>query len=130
MKNDGMKPEEKNHEDHIEEEKNLFSQQMGERIRIRRKEKGMSQADLADAVELSEVAISNIENGYSNTASYNLHLIANVLEMPVTSLMYGDMEYQDEQIHELLTETQKLKPNLKKLILSMLKTMIQESKKL
>lgn len=63
---------------------------MGERIKQRRLELGISQDELARRSGISRVQISNLERGESKNAhGYTLMALASVLETTVDWLFYG-----------------------------------------
>jgi len=48
---------------------NTFNQQLGQRIRARRRAASLSQESLGGALDVSQATISNAENGKSDTES-------------------------------------------------------------
>ncbi len=75
---------------------------LGIRIKRRREELKMSQAELASRAELSTQHISNVENARSKIGLDKLVTISNVLECSVDELLCGSMRtggrpvYNDE----------------------------------
>lgn len=75
---------------------------LGIRIKRRREELRMSQAELASRAELSTQHISNVENARSKIGLDKLVTISNVLECSVDELLCGSMRtggrsvYNDE----------------------------------
>ena len=65
---------------------------MGERIAKLRKEKGMSQEKLAEALGLSRQAVAKWETGQSFPSSGNLFKLAEVLGTDVDALLKGELE--------------------------------------
>ncbi len=63
---------------------------MGIRIRDVRRERGMTQDQLAGAVGVSRSAVAQWETGRAGQVTTNLTKIASVLEVGVEFLMYGD----------------------------------------
>jgi len=63
---------------------------MGIRIRDVRRERGMTQDQLASAVGVSRSAVAQWETGRAGQVTGNLTRIASVLEVGVEFLMYGD----------------------------------------
>lgn len=63
---------------------------MGLRIRDARRERGMTQDQLASAVGVSRSAVAQWETGRAGQVTTNLTRIAGVLEVGVEHLMYGD----------------------------------------
>jgi len=62
---------------------------IGARIRLYRRGKQLSQQQLADKLELSNAALSKIENGITDLTINRLHQIAEALEMPAVELFDG-----------------------------------------
>ena len=104
-------------------EKELFYQKLGEQVFRYRKAVPMSQAELSDTIGVSKATISGIENGQP-TETYNTHLLAKALGKPISSLMYGELEFQQDYIYELLQEIFQLPLEHQKVIFSMLENMI------
>jgi hypothetical protein len=65
-------------------------QAIGTRIRALRREKGITQDELADSVGVSRSAVAQWETGRAGQITGNLSRIADVLEINVEYLMYGD----------------------------------------
>ena len=63
---------------------------MGVRIRDVRRERGWTQDQLASAVGVSRSAVAQWETGRAGQVTTNLTRIAEVLEVGVEYLMYGD----------------------------------------
>jgi transcriptional regulator with XRE-family HTH domain len=64
--------------------------EMGVRIRDVRRERGWTQDQLANAVGVSRSAVAQWETGRAGQVTTNLTRIAEVLEVGVEYLMYGD----------------------------------------
>ncbi len=60
---------------------------IGERIRARRKEMGLSLRDLAKMTNLSPTFINNLERGIVNPTHASIRRIANALKLPIYQLM-------------------------------------------
>ncbi len=65
-------------------------QDIGTRIRAVRRERGLTQDELADKVGVSRSAVAQWETGRTGQVTGNLSRIAGVLEVNVEYLMYGD----------------------------------------
>lgn len=63
-----------------------LKQQFGKRLKALRSQKGMTQEQLADAVDLTVESISNIERGIHAPKFDNLEKIAQILNVQVVSL--------------------------------------------
>ena len=66
------------------------SQAIGERIRLARQERGLTQEQLAEAVGVTRSAVAQWETGRAGQVTGNLSRIAGVLEVGVEHLMFGD----------------------------------------
>lgn len=64
---------------------------LGSRIKKKRENLGMSQAELADLTELSTQHISNVENARSKIGLDKLVTVANVLNSSIDELLCGSM---------------------------------------
>ncbi|MBQ8562594.1 MAG: helix-turn-helix transcriptional regulator [Firmicutes bacterium] len=109
-------------------EKEQFYKRLGDRIFHYRKPV-MNQAELSEVTGLSKATISSIENG-SPTEAYNIHLLAQALNKPTSSLMYGELEFQHDYVYGIYKQIQNLPPEYQKIIFSMLENMIRELEKL
>ncbi|HEY4041584.1 MAG TPA: helix-turn-helix transcriptional regulator [Rhodopila sp.] len=65
-------------------------QDIGTRIRAVRRERGLTQDDLADEVGVSRSAVAQWETGRTGQVTGNLSRIANALGVNVEYLMIGD----------------------------------------
>lgn len=81
---------------------------MGIRIRKKREESGLSQAELAERAQLSTQHISNVENARSKIGLEKLVTIANVLDSSVDELVCGSIKrgrtVYNSEIAELLED--------------------------
>lgn len=66
-----------------------FYRQVGERIRAKRRERGLSQEGLAIAVGLKRPSMSNIEKGRQNILLHTFHEIAECLNVQAADLLPG-----------------------------------------
>ncbi len=66
---------------------NSFYRQVGERIRAKRRERGLSQEGLAAAVGLKRPSMSNIEKGRQNILLHTFHDIADCLDVQAEALL-------------------------------------------
>lgn len=64
--------------------------QIGERIRLVRRERGLTQDELATAIGVSRSAVAQWETGRAGQITGNLTRIASVLQVGVEYLMYGE----------------------------------------
>jgi transcriptional regulator with XRE-family HTH domain len=66
--------------------------QIGKRVRTFRKGKDWTQANLAEATELSDTYVSLIENGRKGVSLVSLVKIAHALETTIDPLMLGNLQ--------------------------------------
>jgi transcriptional regulator with XRE-family HTH domain len=64
-----------------------FLQQLGQRIRAVREDKGLTQLQLAERSGLHRTFIGAVERGERNVSLLNLRLIAKALRLPVGDLV-------------------------------------------
>jgi transcriptional regulator with XRE-family HTH domain len=64
-----------------------FYRKVGERIRAKRQERGLSQESLAIAVGLKRPSLSNIEKGRQNLLLHTIHDIAETLNTSIGELL-------------------------------------------
>jgi len=65
----------------------LFYQKVGERIRVKRKERGLSQEGLAKAIGLKRPSMSNIEKGRQNILLHTFCDIVETLDTKASDLL-------------------------------------------
>lgn len=74
----------------------------GERIKAARKRAGMTQQDLADRLKISYVGVSQWESGRRNPKKGTLERIAEILNVPLSSLT-GTHIMTDDEIFDFIT---------------------------
>lgn len=67
----------------------IMERALGEKIATLRRQRQMSQANLANAAYLGEATISRIESGKTSPKLYNLHGIAQALNISLSELFSG-----------------------------------------
>ena len=67
--------------------------QLGERVRFFRKRRGLSQMDLAEAIDCATAFISYIENGHKHMSLNTFVSIANTLRVSADELLIDSLEY-------------------------------------
>lgn len=77
---------------------------IGEKIRATRKEKGMTQKQLADICKMADSAIRKYESGQVKPKTEMIKRIASALDVPATHLMDRGLqtEMEAEGIHQML----------------------------
>ena len=82
---------------------------IGNRIRKAREKKGLTQMKLAEFVDLSTIAIFNIESGKSSPNLKNIIQIARVLEVSIDALVADKSEGSSKAyIHEINLKLNKM----------------------
>ena len=74
--------------------------QVGKQIQHYRKEKNLSQDDLAEIIFVSRQSISNWERGATYPDIQNLLLLSKVFEVSLDKLVKGDLETMKQIIHD------------------------------
>lgn len=82
---------------------------VGEKIREARTEKGLTQAEMAKALDFSSASISNIELGTQSVQLIDLYKIAQLLEKDVTFFL-PSMNIFKSLAPSIENETEKLSP--------------------
>ena len=83
-------------------------EKIGKRIADLRKEKGFSQVQMAEKLNIAQVNYSKIETGKTNLISEKLPRIANILEVDLINLLYPDFN-KARYFQELKDENSRLK---------------------
>ncbi|HDK7180792.1 TPA: helix-turn-helix transcriptional regulator [Clostridium botulinum] len=78
--------------------RNEYKKQLGERIKKRRKELGMTLEEVAREANYSKSFLCDVENGRSAMSTANLSLTAQVLKVPMEYLLYEDDIKNNEDI--------------------------------
>ena len=72
---------------------------IGSRIRVMRRDRGITQDELADQVGVSRSAVAQWETGRAGQVTGNLSRIANILGVSVEYLLYGDDKRAPMEAH-------------------------------
>lgn len=68
----------------------------GEKLSFLRKQRGMTQMELAEELDISRQAVSRWEQGVSEPSTENLLRIGRLLGVPVDALVNGDAQFPPE----------------------------------
>lgn len=85
----------------------------GERIKKLRKEKGMTQKELAKKLGISASQIGNYENGYRNPKLSTVRKIAEALEVPVSKIT--GMIPEEDEAEKILSNILAIQKELEKI---------------
>ena len=91
-------------------------QLMGERIKNKRNEKGISQEKLAETMDVSVAYLSRVERGTAQITLKRLAQISNILQVPIEEFITGVTKvediYLDKEFKELFSKCSKDKQKL------------------
>ena len=73
---------------------------IGSRIRVMRRDRGITQDEFADQVGVSRSAVAQWETGRAGQVTGNLSRIANILGVSVEYLLYGDDKRAPMEAHQ------------------------------
>ena len=97
---------------------------VGQRIRQIRMEKGMSQTDLALAMDTTKNVISKWELGYRVIRLDSLYKLSDILEVPLSS-MIQNMELHKKETTNLCDEIDCLPVEQKQFVLFTIRTLLK-----
>lgn len=95
---------------------------IGKFIQEKRKEKNLTQSELAEKLNISDRAISKWENGVCMPDVGNMPELCNILSISINDLISGekvDMKNNEKKLEENLLEMTKLKEEKDKLLLNL-----------
>lgn len=93
---------------------------LGKKIKQLRKEKNLTQEELAELIEIETPSMSNIERGKFAPSVETLQKLSNVLNVGIWEFYYFDNLSNEEMIARINSKM-KSKPDLVKLIFNFLK---------
>ena len=96
---------------------------MGMRIRARRKALGLSQENVADALNIKAAAVSQYESDKNDIVASRLSELAKVLETSADYLLTGKEMGLDSDEMELIALFRELKGNTKEIALKQIKVL-------
>ena len=104
---------------------NFDYKSLGSNIKKRRKEKKLTQAELAEVVDVSDSHIGRIENGRSKPSVETLAAIANALATGIDNLAYGSLHNKaDYIVASWIEKVNQMAPNDKTLAIDLYKSML------
>lgn len=87
--------------------------QFGDKLKELRERKGMSQKELADRLKLRQGTISHYEQGKTEPDFERLGIIANIFDIDVTELIFGDTTKIRKEAEEFLGQQEEIRIELK-----------------
>lgn len=100
---------------------------IGQRLQIVRKSRGMTQAALAQAADLSVKYVSNIECGNKTPTLETFITIANILQIDANTLLTDVLDVSAaEESNDVSAKLAELTPSAQRKFLRVLDTMIDE----
>ena len=101
---------------------------IGERIRNFRKEKGLSQEELADIANLHATYIGQLERGEKNATLESIEKVANALEISLEDLfrsIHPNPDYQTYTLTQIISRLQTRNIEDLKMILKLLDLLLE-----
>lgn len=94
----------------LSREGDAFHRAFGDAVRLARDRKGMTQEDLAKAVDLTRTSITNIEAGRQRPLLYQAYALAQALSVPLDTIMAQCTEAaRKDEIAQLTARLNELK---------------------
>lgn len=87
----------------------VFYKEVGENIRAKRKERGLSQEGLARAIGLKRPSMSNIEKGRQNLLLHTFCDIADTLDSTADALLPGRKRPEPSQMPDLTSYSKEIR---------------------
>lgn len=92
--------------------------EIGRRVRMVREERNMTQKKLAEKVIVSSSSITRLESGQTMVSVFTIVRIAEVLNVPISYLLFGYEEENDiSGVHDIVKKLDKCSADQKKLLL-------------
>jgi len=93
-------------------EQELSQKQIGHRVMMHRKAKGLSQKELAERIGLSRSSFTQIENGNRNLTVIELHKIASIFSLSLDEFLYASNS-SDQEVLTLKDDVPESKLNIR-----------------
>lgn len=101
--------------------KEKLHKEFGKLVQFYRKEKGLTQEDLAEAIDKSVETVSNIERGFASTRIATAADIARVLDIELQQLFVFQKKEPEKLICEILKEVKTLEEKDQRQILRIIR---------
>jgi len=99
---------------------------LGKNIKKLRNQKGMTQAELAEAIDKSDSLIGQIENARGIPSLETVADIANALEVGIDRLVYGSLKSkEDYYIKEIIRRTKDFERDDMNLVMELFLSVVQ-----
>lgn len=100
----------------------MKNEDIANKIRESRRQKGLTQSDVAEVLDKTAATVSDIERGKIQVSAADLYKIANLLNKPI-EYFFGD-EFGSEEIQELVFVIRKQPKDYQEKIISQTKMLI------
>ena len=103
---------------------NIDYKELGKRIRAERRRQDLTQEKLAEMAEISDSFIGHIERGGRTLSIETLAKLANVLNLSVEYIIFGENNYKPGMLpEEILDSLSRMSGNQRKVFLNIMKTL-------
>lgn len=103
-----------------------LAKQLGARIALRRRERGWTQADLAEKLQVETETVSRFERGHAMPSLKRLALAAHVLDVSLADLVGGASQLAGDTAGELMEILKEVTPRQRMVLLQVVRTVAAE----
>lgn len=104
----------------------LLSKQLGARLALRRRERGWTQADMAEKMDVETETVSRFERGHAMPSLKRLAFAAYVLDVPLVDLIGGASHLAGDAAAEVLELFKDISPNQRMVLLGVVRDVSAE----
>jgi transcriptional regulator with XRE-family HTH domain len=104
----------------------LLSKQLGVRLALRRRERGWTQADLAEKLEVETETVSRFERGHAMPSLKRLAFAAYVMDVSLVDLIGGASHLAGDAAAEVLELFKDISPSQRMVLLGVLRDVSAE----
>jgi transcriptional regulator with XRE-family HTH domain len=103
-----------------------LAKQLGARIALRRRERGWTQADLAEKLQVETETVSRFERGHAMPSLKRLALTAHVLDVALGDLVGGASQLAGDTASELMEILKEVTPRQRMVLLEVVRVVAAE----
>lgn len=103
-----------------------LAKQLGVRIALRRRERGWTQAEFAEKLQVETETVSRFERGHAMPSLKRLAFAAHVLDVSLTDLIGGSSQLAGDTAAELLELFKEITPRQRTVLLEVAKIIVAE----